>query len=259
MLIFLFFFFQKEVSSLLSSLLSCDYSDLNDYLKYAFVHPDMFVRNTRLWSMCSAMPRTKCYNPDNLYKMCSLFPAHVMKVVRTRLSVLSSLLENPNTRIIWLVRDPRATITSRTSSVTWCDTKACKDPGYLCSDLLEDYSSYIYLKEEKPSQIMLVRYEDLAKDPYQKIKEILKFVGLDFHPRVKSYLDDHLNSDEDAPWSTRHDPRKVLKRWMKLMPWSQVVKCQYHCRSVMKSLGYRLFSSEKDLKAGNAVGMLNLP
>ncbi|XP_068211347.1 carbohydrate sulfotransferase 1-like [Palaemon carinicauda] len=250
---------QKEVQDLLSGILHCDYHNLDEYLKFAFVNHDMFTRNTRLWSMCSAMPRSKCYNADTLGRLCSLFPIHVMKVVRARLELLAPLLKDPKVRLVWLVRDPRAVMNSRISSVTWCETRACKDPGYLCSDILVDFSTYLVLKEEYPLQVMLLRYEDLAKNPYEKSKEVLKFAGLTFHKRVKDYLDDHLTSDEDEPWSTRHDPKTRVGRWMKVMKFEDVIKTQYHCKSIMKSLGYRTFSSKEDMTTGNAVGLLKAP
>lgn len=68
------------METLLRGLLQCDYQQADDYLKFAYVNHDMFLRNTRLWSMCSAMPRSKCYVPDTLARLCSLFPIHVMKV-----------------------------------------------------------------------------------------------------------------------------------------------------------------------------------
>lgn len=250
---------QDEVQGLLQTILKCDYHNLDEYLKFAYVNHDMFMRNTRLWSMCSAMPRTKCYNPDTLARLCSLFPVHVMKVVRARLELLAPLLRDPTVKLVWLVRDPRAVMSSRASSVTWCDTLACKDPGYLCSDLLLDYRTYRLLQEERPDQVLLVRYEDLARDPYGKSREVLEFAGLTFHKRVREYLDDHLTSDEDEPWSTRHDPKTRVGRWMKLMKFDDVVKTQFHCKAIMKNLGYRLFASPNDMDAGNAVGHLNLP
>ncbi|KAG0728670.1 Carbohydrate sulfotransferase 1 [Chionoecetes opilio] len=250
---------QGEVEALLSGLLHCDYHNAHHYLKFAFVNHDMFMRNVRLWSMCSAMPRTKCYAPDTLSRLCSLFPVHVMKVVRARLELLAPLLADPRVRLVWLVRDPRAVVNSRTSSVAWCQTRACSDPGYLCSDLTADFSTYLVLKETHPSQVMLLRYEDLARDPYRKSREVLTFAGLTFHARVKEYLDDHLSSDEDEPWSTRHDPKTRVGRWTKVMRFEDVVRTQYHCRSVMRTLGYRLFSSRADMDTGNAVGLLNVP
>ncbi|XP_042865600.1 carbohydrate sulfotransferase 1-like [Penaeus japonicus] len=250
---------QDEVQGLLQEILKCDYHDLDEYLKFAYVNHDMFMRNTRLWSMCSAMPRTKCYNADTLARLCSLFPVHVMKVVRARLELLAPLLRDPKVKLVWLVRDPRAVMSSRSNSVTWCDTLACKDPGYLCSDLMLDYRAYLLLQEQRPDQVLLVRYEDLARDPYGKSREVLEFAGLTFHKRVREYLDDHITSDEDEPWSTRHDPKTRVGRWMKLMKFDDVVKTQYHCKALMKNLGYRLFASPNDMDVGNAVGRLNLP
>lgn len=250
---------QGEIGRLLHGLLQCNYADADDYLKFAFINQDMFVRNARLWTMCSAMPRTKCYNPDILARLCSLFPVHVMKVVRARLELLAPLLRNPHARLIWLVRDPRAVMSSRASSVIWCQTRACNDPGYLCSDLAADFSTFAVLKEDYPGRVMLVRYEDFARDPYQKSQEVLKFAGLSYHRKVQEYLEDHLTSDEDEPWSTRHDPMTRVGRWMKVMKFEDVVRTQYHCHGVMKTLGYRLFTSKSDMENSNAVGLLNIP
>ncbi|KAK8753780.1 hypothetical protein OTU49_001563 [Cherax quadricarinatus] len=248
-----------EILQVLQGLLQCDYSSAEEYLEFAFTNHEVFVRNTRLWSMCSAMPRSKCYNPDTLARLCSLFPVHVMKVVRARLELLASLLRDPRVRLVWLVRDPRAVMSSRKNSVTWCQTRACSDAGYLCSDLEEDFNTYLVLKENFPGRVMLLRYEDLARKPYEKSREILHFAGLTFHREVQDYLDDHLTSDEDEPWSTRHDPMTRVARWMKVMHFEDVVTTQYQCHSVMKNLGYRRFNSRTDMDNGNAVGLLNVP
>ncbi|KAG7166012.1 Carbohydrate sulfotransferase 1-like 1, partial [Homarus americanus] len=250
---------KEEVVGVLQGLLQCDYQHADDYLKFAFINHEMFMRNSRLWSMCSIIPRTKCYHPDTLARLCSLFPIHVMKVVRARLELLQPLLKRSNVRLVWLVRDPRAVMSSRLNSVSWCQTRACYDPGYLCSDLTADFSNYLYLKELYPKQVMLLRYEDLARNPYDKSREVLKFAGLSFHRRVQDYLDDHLTSDEDEPWSTRHDPKTRVARWMKIMKFDDVVRTQYFCQTVIKNLGYRLFTSKSDMENGNAVGFLNIP
>ncbi|CAL4137336.1 unnamed protein product, partial [Meganyctiphanes norvegica] len=250
---------QDEVTEQLRDILHCDYSKQDDYLKFAFVNHDMFMRNTRLWSMCSAMPRSKCYEAENLGRLCSLFPVHVMKLVRARLSLLTPLLTDPRVKIIWLVRDPRAIMSSRKSSVSWCETQACIDPAYMCSDMMEDYRTFINLNEVNKKQIYLLRYEDFAKRPYDITKEILRFVDLPYHEKIQDYLADHLTSDEDEPWSTRHDPKSRVNRWMKLMQFKDVIKIQYHCQRPMKALGYRLFTSKTDLNSGNSVGLLNLP
>ncbi|MCL4149449.1 UNVERIFIED_CONTAM: hypothetical protein GTU68_014028, partial [Idotea baltica] len=250
--------FQDEVLSLLQGLLKCNYTDKTDYLNFAYGNHEMFVRNSRLWQMCSTMPRFKCYVSENIGKLCSLFPIQVMKLVRVRLSVLAPLMEDKSVKIIWLTRDPRAVINSRTSSVSWCTSKVCKEPKYLCRDLFEDFNTYLKLKNKYPEQIMILRYEDLAKDPYTKSKNTLAFLNLQMDPSVVDYLNKHINSDFEAPWSTIHNPQRQAKKWMKSLPWNSIVYTQYYCRTVMKNIGYRPFENEIDLAAGNAVQILNI-
>jgi len=250
---------QDEVTSLLDSLFKCDYRGLDDYLRFAFSNSDIFLRNTHLWKMCSAMPRRKCYSPDILGKMCAVFPIHLTKLVRIRLSLLEDQIRNPNVKIVWLVRDPRAVMNSRVANVNWCKTPSCRQTSHMCSDLQSDLVSYLAFKEKFPDRIMLLRYEDLAKDAYNKSSNLLAFLGLSLHPHVVSYLEDHLNTNEDVPWSTRHDPRVAMSRWMKTMSWKSIQEVQYACAYPMKPLGYRLFESEGDLSSGNHLGLLNLP
>ncbi|KAF2362631.1 Sulfotransferase domain [Trinorchestia longiramus] len=250
---------QVEVNNLLSDLFRCDYRHLDDYLRFAFVNADVFSRNKRLWAMCSALPRTKCYAPDILGKLCGLFPIHVAKLVRVRLSFLETQLIDPRVVIVWLVRDPRAMMNSRLSNVDWCLANSCKDPSLVCSALYEDYLSYLALKEKYPSKIMLLRYEDFARDAYNKSKKVLEFAGLSFHEDVVAYLDEHLNNNVEAPWSTKHEPKSIMGRWLKTMKWDEVIKVQQQCVPYMKALGYRIFGDPVEMTSGNSLGLLNLP
>lgn len=253
------FTFQEVVNKQLKDLFHCDYREQEEYLRFAFVHADLFARNTRLWSMCTALPRTKCYAPDILGKLCALFPIHLAKLVRVRLSLLEQQLRDPRVKIVWLVRDPRAVMNSRMSNVEWCNTPSCKDPSSMCSDLYNDYITYLGFTKDYPNKVMLMRYEDLARDAYNKSSLVLEFAGLKLQPDVVSYLDDHLSTNVDVPWSTKHEPKSAMSRWLKTMSWTDVVKVQNACAYFMKPLGYRIFQSSNDMVSGNAVGLLNLP
>ena len=209
--------------------------------------------------MCSALPRTKCYAPDVLNKLCGFFPIHVAKLVRVRLSLLEKQLLDPRVKLVWLVRDPRAIQNSRKSNVDWCRTSSCSDPSTMCSSLRDDYNWFLKLREDHPSKVMLLRYEDLAKDAYNKSRNVLQFAGLSLQPEVVAYLDDHLSTNVDVPWSTKHEPKAAMSKWMKTMTWDEVLKVQGACASYMKLLGYRVFQTPSDMGSGNAVGLLNLP
>lgn len=218
----------------------------------------MFVRNTRLWSICSTLPRYKCYQPKNIGLICSALPLQVMKLVRLRLSVLCSLLEEENTKIIWLVRDPRAVINSRLNSVNWCDSIWCKNPKYLCNDMIDDYNSFLHIKQKYPSQIILLRYEDLAASPYDKVNELFNFLNLPMDNSTTKYLDLHLSGEFEAPWSTVHNPKVQSKKWLKIIDWNTIVQTQYYCRPFMKKLGYIAFNKEKDRYSENFIMPLDI-
>ena len=69
--------------------------------------------NKRLWDSCKMFPEGKrleaCFSEDYLNKVCPRFPLRLIKTVRLRVQKTKMLLENlPNTKILVLVRDPRA-------------------------------------------------------------------------------------------------------------------------------------------------------
>lgn len=106
---------------------------------------------------------------------------------------------------------------------------------------------------------MLLRYEDFARDAYNRSKQVLHFSGLQFNEDVISYLDDHLNNNVETPWSTKHEPKSIMGRWLKTMKWEDIENIQSKCLPFMKALGYRVFQTATELASGNSVGLLNLP
>lgn len=77
----------------LKRLLSCDYSNLDDYLEFGKTHTHLFSHNTRLWDMCGQYP-FYCWNSTFLSKFCKEFPFQSMKSVRLRLHLAEALLED---------------------------------------------------------------------------------------------------------------------------------------------------------------------
>ena len=99
----------------LENLFHCDYSDLDSYLDYAMNHNEALSHNKRLWSNCYGSGRKHCYNPEFLSQFCSLFPFQSLKTVRLRLNLTRQIIEDSslNVQVLYLVRDPRATLQSR--------------------------------------------------------------------------------------------------------------------------------------------------
>lgn len=76
----------------LKNLLNCNYTDLDDYLKYGKSHIYLFTHNFRLWNQCETYPYY-CWNSTFLSEFCKVFPFQSMKTVRLRLHLAEELLK----------------------------------------------------------------------------------------------------------------------------------------------------------------------
>lgn len=95
------------------------------------------------------------------------------------------IISSFNLKMIYLVRDPRATMNSR-NILKWCmDSKDCRDPQLLCEDLASNFFSAIDLLQRYPDRFKVVRYEDLAMNVDQVTKGVLEFTGLPFGKKIE--------------------------------------------------------------------------
>ena len=76
------------------------------------------------------------------------------KTVRLPLSLAEPFLkEFQDLKIVYLVRDPRATLHSRKGRDFCVDNPVCMDPERLCGELTNDFNSYINLKKIYPERV----------------------------------------------------------------------------------------------------------
>lgn len=77
----------------IKELLLCKFENLSSYIEYGKKHIYLFTHNSRLWNHCGLRPYL-CWNTTFLSDFCKLFPFQSMKLVRLRLKLLESLLED---------------------------------------------------------------------------------------------------------------------------------------------------------------------
>lgn len=160
------------------------------------------LHNIRLRNVCEGLANTTedlCLNPDYTAQVCRLHPIQLVKTVRLRVSQVESLLQRPNSsslRIIALFRDPRAVRSSRLRRKSWCKFSACSNISHQCGDQDHDYKDAARLARQFPSQVSLVKYEELATWPKAAIPKILQFLGLPWHPAITKFMAEHMVEDK---------------------------------------------------------------
>ncbi|XP_067854166.1 carbohydrate sulfotransferase 6 [Heptranchias perlo] len=249
--------FQWEVSRALCSPPTCDYYERTD-----------LSNDTTCKKHCNMSKFFK------IEEACKTYSHIVLKEVRFfDLKSLFPLLTDPslNLKIIHLVRDPRAVIKSRDKSVYALlrDNRIVLDTnGKDIEQNKAEASNYEVMKEVCRSHIqihetatkkapdflkqryMMVRYEDVVRDPLNEILAMYKFADLSLTPKLKSYIYNitHGTGTGSAFKITSRNARSISQAWRTEVPFEKILKIQDICREAMNVLGYRLVETEHEQK-----------
>ncbi|XP_063704748.1 carbohydrate sulfotransferase 5 [Culicoides brevitarsis] len=232
----------------LRKLLTCNYTDMEDYLNYGKEHNNLFTHNTRLWKHCRLFTNY-CFIPKFLEPFCKLFPLQSMKVVRLRAALAQVLLDDPtlNVRIILLIRDPRGTMQSRRHR-DWCPGQPdCDHVPTVCADMVADYHAARNLTRLYPDRFHVIRYEDLSLNPYDMTNRILAFYGLPMDEQVQDFLDSHTKLNIGGVSSTFRDSKSAPFHWTKELDFDDVAQIQDQCTEAMKLWGYKPVNDPDEL------------
>lgn len=241
---------------ILANHLTCQFPRMSDYLAVAPKRWNHYAPNAFLMKLCARKVKV-CLNPHFMADVCRRSPVQVVKV--TRLSVVQVLqwlrLNAPlrrNLRVVYLVRDPRGMISSR-SVMSWCRKSAtCMNASSLCREINEDLDAFEELRELLPEATVRVRYEDVAKSPVGESKSLFRALRLDFSAGVMDFLSTHTAVNDTKvlrnPYSTFRQSSATAFRWTKRLSWDRVKEIQAACAPILKRLGYEVFRNEKEVK-----------
>nr|XP_033797098.1 carbohydrate sulfotransferase 3 isoform X2 [Geotrypetes seraphini]XP_033797099.1 carbohydrate sulfotransferase 3 isoform X2 [Geotrypetes seraphini] len=181
------------------------------------------------------------------------------KTVRLRqLEFLRPLIEDPrlDMRIIQLVRDPRAVLASRmiafSSKYKIWNKWALQDAASMDKDevlKLKGNCESIRLSAElglrQPAWLrgryMLVRYEDIARSPLQKAREMYSFAGITITPQVEEWIIKNTQAPQDNSgiFSTQKNSSVQFEKWRFSVPFKLAQFVQNVCEPAMKLFGYK--------------------
>ncbi|NXU48147.1 CHST4 sulfotransferase, partial [Turnix velox] len=277
---------QMAVRDLLRSVFLCDMSVFDAYMSTQRKMSDLFQWETSraLCSppACESFSRTDIITSGDCKTMCSKLPfskveeacktySHVVvKEVRFfDLKVLYPLLTDPslNLKIIHLVRDPRAVFRSRENTVSelkydtnivmrTVKTTAEMQPYDTMQIICQSQAEMYRLGSQAPpdflkDRYLMVRYEDIVRDPLAEAAELYRFAELDFTPELQRWVHNitHGKGQGERTFVIgSRDAMTVSQAWRKSLSFQKIQKVQNVCKNAMDLLGYRLLRSEKEQK-----------
>ena len=156
----------------------------------------------------------------------------------------------PDARVVELVRDPRAALSSRKHRRTdeWLDAKEAQEN--VAPDRTTNYDTLIdsYMWKESidsardarrdfPGRVLSVRYEDMVSDPETTIHAICRFLDLPFQP---DFLEvGWINATSKTARSAGDGISKAaVNRWKENLTPEEIFVCQMALRSELREFGY---------------------
>ncbi|KFO93037.1 Carbohydrate sulfotransferase 4, partial [Buceros rhinoceros silvestris] len=274
------------VRDLVRSVFLCDMSVFDAYMSSQKKTSDLFKWDTSR-ALCSPpacdsfsrgdiIPaggcRTLCgkHPFSKVEEACKTYSHVAIKEVRFfDLKVLHPLLTDPslNLKIIHLVRDPRAVFRSRENTMaelkrdsdiivgpqgTQGETGPYNTMQVICKSHAEIYKAG---RQAIPSflrdRYLLVRYEDIVRDPLARAAQMYRFAELPFTPALQKWVHNITHGKGQGAEAFdigSRDALGVSQAWRKTLPFQKVEKVQNVCKDAMDLLGYQLVQSEEEQK-----------
>ncbi|KAM4619071.1 carbohydrate sulfotransferase 1-like [Polymixia lowei] len=192
-----------------------------------------------------------------------------IKTVRIpQVSDLRALVDDPrlNLKVIQLVRDPRGILASRIETFRdtyrlWRLWRATGRRPYnldlgqintVCEDFLSSVSTGLARPAWLRGRYMLLRYEDLARSPLQKTRELYDFLGLSLDHSVEDWILNNTRGSSDLSarqkYGTVRDSAANAENWRQKVSFDMVAYTQTVCQPVLELLGYKTVSHPGELR-----------
>jgi len=160
------------------------------------------------------------------------------------LHVHQFLKEYPQTKAIFLVRDPRANVASRIQSVN--SVHGRNNHWILNAIRWKRYNRrFHHLKRDYSSQICLLRYEQFVTHPQQTIDELCAFLGLspmkiDEVATLNSNGCNKANARLNKKYVDLNQPinSRAVEQWREVLDLRQQESIESICRNEMPNFGY---------------------
>ena len=168
------------------------------------------------------------------------------KALRISMESVQNILEkDPDTHIIYFVRDPRATAFSTKGAglmSRYSGGQVPQEAKFLCKKMKHDLDLFRIYEQLYPGAIKLVKYEDMTREPDLVSDNLYDFVGVQRHESIKKWIQQSQTKHSNGgTWDTnRANWTASIEKWRKRVSIEGAKAMSEHCKEVLTILGYSL-------------------
>ena len=163
----------------------------------------------------------------------------MVKTIRVRKEDLEPWIGKTEIKVVHLVRDPRAVLSSR-AVVGW--EKETLQAARLCHEMLGDMA---IAKSLPPERYTLVRYEDLADNTEEIVKSLYARLGLHWTEEIRRSVISHTEaspSQDMKPGSTYRSVSFSRESWKEKLSVEEVQAIEGECQEMMQRSDYKMIN-----------------
>ena len=160
-------------------------------------------------------------------------------------------------KIVLLIRDPRGMVNSRLSkgwnlkNIKNCQSgKNCISSFLKLMNVCNTWEEYLSFKnrdfgsesDEKHwnNEVLAVRYEDLAAEPYKMADKVYKFLGMSFPDVVHDWIRLHTKNSTTTALKWKVDMENKGR-------WDVIEAVQNHCPKTFEYFGYKKIKNKMEI------------
>ena len=209
--------------------------------------------NERLCTQATQRAFDNC--SQSYIDMCLNSKASVIKSIRLSMAHIGAILErDPDVKVLYLIRDPRAIAQSRISTKLSARTarmrnynsiakeeKLINEANLLCRKMSDDLRKFDVLQKRYPNSLKQVVYENIARSPFQHYEDMYIFAGLNRTRSMVKWLKGRVSSERNnSDFGTkRQNATETSLKWKTTIDRTALKIATNLCKDTLSRMGYQ--------------------
>jgi len=210
---------------------------MDDLQKCDFENIDELVH----WDHKNSNHEAKNFGKLTAEYECEKSGLRVFKTLNTRNLRVDAKMQqakHPDTKIVHIVRDPRAIWASQKKAEQDGVFKGVWEPEDLCESMMWNSEA------DNKKTVVTIKFEDLVKRPQTTARALYADLGLDFGEKQRKWVAEnfgkHDNCEENALSTCKHNSLASLNKWKQVLDKETAHKFSSgSCKRVFERYGYQ--------------------